>query len=96
MEAIPRDLAQAVRSGNLFSSRGSSVLDPPGGPPEPDRAQKRGGAQGLKRRASVTEMPLRRDKSYVETFSDDYPEDMNEQFSGRARKGGVRLSFRAG
>lgn len=91
-QAIPRDLAQAVRSGNLFSSRGSSVLDAP----EPGRAQKNAVAQGLKRRASVMEMPLRSDKSYVESFPSDYREDTDREFSGRARRPGVRLSFRGG
>jgi len=92
VQAIPRDLAQAVRSGNLFSSRGSSVLDAP----EPDRAQKNSGAQGLKRRTSVTEMPLRREKSYVETFSSDYSEEMEQQFRERVRRPGVRLSLKGG
>ena len=92
VQAIPRDLAQAVRSGNLFSSRGSSVLDAP----EPDRAQKNSGAQGLKRRTSVTEMPLRREKSYVETFSSDYSEDMDQEFRERVRRPGVRLSLKGG
>jgi hypothetical protein len=32
--AIPRDLAQALRSGNLFSKRDTAVLDAP----EQDRA----------------------------------------------------------
>jgi cell division protein FtsQ len=81
-----------VRSGNLFSNRGSSVLDAP----EPDRAQKNGGPQGLKRRAAVTEMPLRRDRSYVETFSSDYNSDIDREFTGRAQRPGVRLSFRGG
>jgi cell division protein FtsQ len=96
-QAIPRDLAQAVRSGNLFSSRGSSVLDSPKAiAPEPGRAQQNSGAQGLKRRASLMEMPLRRDKSYVESFPSDYSEDIDREFSGRARRPGVRLSFGGG
>jgi len=95
--AIPRDLAQAVRSGNLFSSRGSLVLDAPRGhAPEPDRAQKNGGMQGLKRRAAVTEMPLRRDRSYVETFSSDYDGEIDREFSGRTQRPGLRVSFKGG
>ena len=89
--AIPRDLAQAVRSGNLFSNRGSSVLDAP----EPGRVQKEGRAAGLKRRASVTEMPLRRDSAYADNFADDYA-DVDPEFKGRARRQGIRLSFRGG
>lgn len=89
--AIPRDLAQAVRSGNLFSNRGSSVLDAP----EPGRAQTEGKASGLKRRAAVTEMPLRRDSTYANDFADDYS-DVDTEFKGRARRQGIRLSFRAG
>jgi cell division protein FtsQ len=87
--AIPRDLAQAVRSGNLFSNRGSSVLDAP----EPGRAQTEGKA--LKRRAAVTEMPLRRDSAYTDDLGDDYS-DVDPEFRGRARRQGIRLSFRGG
>lgn len=90
--AIPRDLAQAVRSGNLFSNRGSSVLDAP----EHDRAQKRSGAGVFKRKAAVTEIPLRRDSSYSDTFSPNYAGDLDREFSGRSRRTGVRLSFRSG
>jgi len=91
VEAIPRDLAQAVRSGNLFSSRGSSVLDAP----ELDRAQKNGGVQGLKRRAPVTEMPLRRDRSYLESFASGYGEEMAEVFPPASkRRPGLRLSLK--
>jgi len=91
MQAIPRDLAQAVRSGNLFSSRGSSVQDAP----KPDRAQKNGGVQGLKRKASVMEMPLRRDRSYVETLSSEHGEHVADDFTIRPRRPGVRLSLRS-
>lgn len=91
MEAIPRDLAQAVRSGNLFPSRGSSVLNAP----ELDRAQKNGGANGLKRRASVTEMPLRRDRSYAESYATGYGDEMTEVFpSSSQRRSGLRLSLK--
>lgn len=44
----------------------------------------------------MTEMPLRRDKSYVDTFSSDYTDDLNEEFAGKVRRPGVRLSLRGG
>jgi cell division protein FtsQ len=81
-----------VRSGNLFSNRSGSVLDAP----EHDRAQKRAGTSAFKRKAAVTEIPLRRENSYAETFGPDYTDDLERQFSGRSRRGGVRLSFRGG
>ena len=87
--AIPPDLAQAVRSGNLFSNRGSSVLDAP----EPGRASTEGKTVSGKRKAVVTEMPLRRDSSYANDFADEYEEP---EFTGRARRPGIRLSFRGG
>jgi cell division protein FtsQ len=90
--AIPRDLAQAVRSGNLFSNRSGSVLDAPAH----DRAQRQAGAETFKRRAAVTEIPLRRDSSYAETFSSDYGSELDREFAGRARRHGLRLSFRGG
>ncbi|HXE07016.1 MAG TPA: FtsQ-type POTRA domain-containing protein [Acidobacteriaceae bacterium] len=75
-----------MRAGNLFSNRGSAVLDAP----ETARAPQKRSA-GLKRSAPVTEMPLRRDAS-----RDDYDryDDAPDQ-SQRAR-GGVRISFREG
>jgi cell division protein FtsQ len=93
--AIPRDLAQAVRSGNLFSNRGTTVLDAP----EPDRVSSMGAkSTAFKRRAAVTEMPLRRDTAYGNDFADDYGDGLNAEagFSGRARRPGIRLSFRGG
>ena len=89
--AIPRDLAQAVRSGNLFSNRGSSVLDAP----ESGRVSTGTRSTGLKRGAAVTEMPLRRDSSYTSDYADDYDDESDPagQFSGRARRQGVRLSI---
>ena len=71
------------------------MLEPRVGAPEPDRVEKNGGTV-LKRRASVTEMPLRRDRSYVERFSDDDPREMSSELSRRASKGGLRVSFRGG
>ena len=50
----------------------------------------------MKRRAAVTEMPLRRDRSYVETFSSDYDREIDREFTGRARRPGLRLSFKGG
>lgn len=41
-------------------------------------------------------MPLRRDRSYVETFSSDYTGEVDREFTGRARRPGLRLSFRGG
>ena len=79
--AIPRDLAQAVRSGNLFSNHAATVLDAP----EPGRVR------GFKRAAAVTEMPLRRDSSYANDFAGDYGDDPDPEFARRKR--GVRLSF---
>lgn len=73
------------------------MLDAPGEHgPERDRAQKNGGAQGLKRRAAVTEMPLRRDRSYVETFSSNYDNQIDRGFTGRAQRPGLRVSFKGG
>ena len=92
--AIPRDLAQAVRSGNLFSNRGSSVLDAP----ELGRVSTGARSAGFKRGAAVTEMPLRRDSSYANDYADDDADDLDRdaKFSGRARRQGVRLSFHGG
>jgi len=73
-----------VRAGNLFSSRGSAVLDAP----EPSHAPKTLRSAGLKRSAPVTEMPLRRDAAY------DYPDD-EADISPRERRG-VRVSLRDG
>lgn len=73
-----------MRAGNLFSSRGSAVLDAP----EPSRAPKTIRSAGLKRSAPVTEMPLRRDVAY------DYPDD-EADLNPRERRG-LRLSFHNG
>jgi cell division protein FtsQ len=77
-------LLKALRSGNLFTKRGSAVLDAP----EPVRASTEPRLAG-KRGAAVTEMPLRRDSSY-----DDY--DSDPEFVPRGRRPAVRLSFRGG
>lgn len=92
--AIPRDLARAVRSGNLFSNRSSSALDTP----EPGHVASSIRAAGFKRNAAVTEMPLRRDSSSTTDYSDDYFDDLapGGEFTGRARGQGVRLSFHGG
>ena len=82
--AIPRALAQDVRSDNLFSKRGSAVLDAP----EPERAPFPSG----KRRAAVSEMPLRRDVSYGDRYTDSVDDD--GEFEGKSRRRGVRLSLR--
>jgi cell division protein FtsQ len=81
--AIPRALAQDVRSDNLFSKRGSAVLDAP----ELGRV-----FAGGKRRAPLSEMPLRRDPSYSDDYTDTFDED--GEFTGKTRRGGVRLSLR--
>jgi len=73
-----------VRAGNLFSNRGSAVLDAP----EPVRASKGLRAAGLKRSALVTEIPLRRDGAY------DYAEDEAE-VAPRERRG-LRINLRDG
>jgi len=65
----------------LFSDRGTAALHAP----EPSRA--------FKRRAAVTEMPLRRDSTYPSDYAQDDPGD---EFSGRARRPGVRVSFDGG
>ena len=83
-----------MRSGNLFSNRGPSVLDAP----EPDRAPREGKPTPFKRRAAVTEMPLRRNASYGDDFAENYGDDFGGDagFKGRARRPGIRLSFRGG
>jgi cell division protein FtsQ len=88
--AIPRGLAQTVRSGNLFSKRDPAVLDAP----EPGRVSASTRPTGLKRGAAVTEMPLRHDYSYANDYRDDGGRfDAEDDFKGRARRPGVRLSF---
>jgi cell division protein FtsQ len=90
--AIPPDLAQAVRSGNLFSNRGTSVLDAP----EPDRVSMGTKSVAFKRRAAVTEMPLRRDSSHENDYADDFGDGNDGEFVARPRRQGVRVSFRGG
>jgi cell division protein FtsQ len=85
--AIPRGLAQTVRSGNLFSKRDPAVLPAP----ELGRASGNPKSAGFKRGAAVTEMPLRRDYSYANADSSRF--DPDDDFKGRARRPGVRLSF---
>jgi cell division protein FtsQ len=79
-----------LRSGNLFSKGGSTVLDAP----ELDRAPMGAKAAGLKRGAAVTEMPLRRDSPYADDYADGAESD--HEFSGSARRPGIRVSFRGG
>jgi cell division protein FtsQ len=79
-----------LRSGNLFSKGGSTVLDAP----ETDRGQMGAKAAGLKRGAAVTEMPLRRDSPYADEYVDS--EDSKREFAGRTRRPGIRVSFRGG
>jgi cell division protein FtsQ len=83
-------LAQGLRSGNLFSKGGSTVLDAP----ELDHAQMGAKSAGLKRGAAVTEMPLRRDSPYADDYADSG--EMDAEFARRARKPGIRVSFRGG
>jgi len=73
-----------VRAGNLFSNRNSAVLDAP----ETPRAAKGLRAAGLKRSASVEEMPLRRAVAY------DYADD-DADIAPR-EKSGVRVTLRNG
>jgi cell division protein FtsQ len=78
-----------LRSGNLFSNRGSTVLDAP----ELDRAQIGAKTAGFKRGAPVTEMPLRRDSAYPNDFADD---DADLGYARNRRRAGVRLSISGG
>jgi cell division protein FtsQ len=79
-----------LRSGNLFSKRDSAVLDAP----EPKRASNETSPAGFKRRAAVTEMPLRRDSASTDDYRGSYESD--SEYAARARRPGVRLSFRGG
>jgi cell division protein FtsQ len=76
-------LLKRVRSGNLFSKRDTAVLDAP----EPGRAP-------LKRRAPVTEMPLRRDSAYTDDYADSY--DSEPEYAAQSRRPVMRVSFRGG
>lgn len=93
--AISRGLAQGVRSGNLFSKREATVLDTP----EQDRAYAPNDPTEGRRRAAVTEMPLRHNSSNpydADHDPDDSDPDFDDDFSGRARRPGLRLSFHGG
>jgi cell division protein FtsQ len=79
-----------LRSGNLFSKRDTAVLDAP----EPIRASKETSSAGFKRRAAVTEMPLRRDSSYADDYAESY--DSDPEYAGSSRRPAVRVSFRSG
>jgi cell division protein FtsQ len=68
----------------LFSKRDTAVLDQA---PEPTRAP-------LKRRAPVTEMPLRRDSAYADDYADSY--DSDPEYAAQARRPAMRVSFRGG
>jgi len=81
-----------LRSGSLFSNRGTSALDAS----EQDRASMTAKSAGLKRGAAVTEMPLRRDSSYPNDFADGYGFDSAPEFADRQRRPGVRISIRGG
>jgi cell division protein FtsQ len=82
--------AQGLRSGNLFSKRDTAVLDQA---PGQDRASI-GATAGLKRRAPVTEMPLRRNSAYTDDYMDSY--DSEPEPESQARRPTVRVSFRGG
>ncbi len=85
-----RPLLKALRSGNLFSKRDSAVLNAP----EPTHASREGTSAGFKRRAAVTEMPLRRDSAYADDYADGY--DSDPEFAPHSRRASVRVSFRGG
>ena len=53
-----------------------------------------GAGAGLKRGAAVTEMPLRRDSPYADGYV--VSADSEREFGGRARRPGIRVSFRGG
>jgi len=74
----------------LFSKRDTAVLDQA---PEPSRAPA-GATAGLKRRAPVTEMPLRRDSAYPDDYADSY--DSDPEYAAQSRRPAVRVSFRGG
>jgi cell division protein FtsQ len=48
----------------------------------------------MKRRAPVTEMPLRRDASYANDYQDGY--DTDPEYAAKTRRPSVRVSFRGG
>lgn len=85
-----RPLLKALRSGNLFSKRDSVVLNAP----EQIRASREGTSAGFKRRAAVTEMPLRRESAYADDYVDSY--DSDPEFAPQSRRSAVRVSFRGG
>jgi cell division protein FtsQ len=81
-------LLKALRTGNLFSKRDSSVLDAP----QPNRALTGPRLAGGKRGAAVTEMPLRRDSGYSDNYPDSY--DSDPEFAPRGRRPALRVSLR--
>jgi len=83
-------LLKALRPGNLFSKRDLAALDAP----QPIRAPREVISTGLKRRAAVTEMPLRRDSAYADDYVDSYNSDPG--FAPQPRRPAVRVSFRGG
>lgn len=62
--------------------------------PEQIRASREGTSAGFKRRAAVTEMPLRRDSAYADDYVDSY--DSDPGFAPQSRRAAVRVSFRGG
>jgi cell division protein FtsQ len=77
-----------LRSDNLFSKRGTAVLDAP----EQDRAAI---SPAQRRRGAAADLPLRRDYAPAGNFDDDYAEGYGSEteFSRRARRTGLRLSL---
>jgi cell division protein FtsQ len=82
-----------LRSGNLFTRADTAVLDAP----ERDRAFAESRDVEGRRRAAVTEMPLRRDSSYANNY-DDGPDDSSadDEYERQSRRPRVRLSFHGG
>jgi cell division protein FtsQ len=82
-----------LRSGNLFTRDDTAVLDAP----ERNRASTEARFAGDRRRAAVTEMPLRRDSSYANNY-DDGPDDSSadDELERQSRRPRVRLSFHGG
>jgi cell division protein FtsQ len=65
--------------------------------PERERVSTQAGGAGERRRAAVTEMPLRRDSSYANNY-DDVPDDSSsdDEYERQPRRPRVRLSFHGG
>jgi cell division protein FtsQ len=83
-------LAQGVRSGTLISKRDSAGFNAP----EQRRAQRETSPAGLKRRAAVTEMPLRRATAYANDNVDSY--DSDPEFTPQPRRQALRVSLSGG